>query len=223
MNIENNIFKRAHIDYNKLINYGFIKENNNYTYTKEFMNNSFKAIINIDNNSNISSKVIDLSTNEEYISINIDTLQGEFINKVRNLYKDILIDIKDNCFIKDYFITNQANRITNYIIDKYKDTPEFLWEKYPGFGIFRNKNNNKWYALIANIDKSKIDKNSTGEIEIINLKVNENIIDNLLKKKGFYKAYHMNKKNWITIILDNSINDKEIIEYLDNSYNIINE
>ena len=198
MNIENNIFKRAHIDYNKLINYGFIKENNNYTYTKEFMNNSFKAIINIDNNSNISSKVIDLSTNEEYISINIDTLQGEFINKVRNLYKDILIDIKDNCFIKDYFITNQV-------------------------GIFRNKNNNKWYALIANIDKSKIDKNSTGEIEIINLKVNENIIDNLLKKKGFYKAYHMNKKNWITIILDNSINDKEIIEYLDNSYNIINE
>ena len=128
MNIEKNIFKKAHIDYNKLINYGFIKENNNYTYTKEFMNNSFKAIINIDNNSNISSKVIDLSTNEEYISINIDTLQGEFINKVRNLYKDILIDIKDNCFIKDYFITSQANRITNYIIDKYKDTPEFLWE-----------------------------------------------------------------------------------------------
>ena len=108
-------------------------------YKKKFMNNNFKAIINIDNNSNISTKVIDLSTNEEYISINIDTLQGEFINKVRNLYKDILIDIKDNCFIKDYFITSQANRITNYIIDKYKDTPEFLWEKYPGFGIFRNK------------------------------------------------------------------------------------
>ncbi|MBP3799889.1 MAG: MmcQ/YjbR family DNA-binding protein, partial [Bacilli bacterium] len=45
--------------------------------------------------------------------------------------------------------------------------------------------------------------------------------DSLLKKKGYYEAYHMNKKSWITIILDDTVSDNDIKKLIDNSYSII--
>lgn len=46
-------------------------------------------------------------------------------------------------------------------------------------------------------------------------------IPDLLKKKGFYPAYHMNKKNWVTIILDDTLSDTEIMQYVKTSYRLI--
>jgi predicted DNA-binding protein (MmcQ/YjbR family) len=34
-------------------------------------------------------------------------------------------------------------------------------------------------------------------------------------------GYHMNKKHWNTIILDGSVPDKEIFEWIDHSYDLI--
>ena len=56
------------------------------------------------------------------------------------------------------------------------------------------------------------------DIEIINIKLDENKIVKLLNRKGFYKAYHMNKKYWITINLDDTISDEEIMNYIEESY-----
>ena len=56
------------------------------------------------------------------------------------------------------------------------------------------------------------------EVEIINVKLNEEKIKKLLKQKGFYQAYHMNKKNWISIILDNTLSDDEIMSYIEESH-----
>ncbi|MBQ6494722.1 MAG: MmcQ/YjbR family DNA-binding protein [Bacilli bacterium] len=219
--IENNIFKRCHIDYSMLLKYGFIKDGGKYIYTKNIMNNKFKVIIEINNKDKIKGKIIDIELNEEYNNYRINNYIGEFASKIKEEYTELLIDIKNNCFIEDYFIYNQSNRITKYIIDKYNNKPEFLWEKFPNCGVFRNKNNNKWYGIIMNIDKSKLDK-SNGEIEIINIKLPRDIINYLLKKEGYYKAYHMNKLDWISILLDDTLQDKEIIDLIDKSYNIVN-
>lgn len=73
-----------------------------------------------------------------------------------------------------------------------------------------------------NIDKSKITKGSK-EVEIINLKIPEEEIKTLLTKKGYYEAYHMNKKYWLTIILDDTLPDEEIIKYIDISYHLIDK
>lgn len=117
-----------------------------------------------------------------------------------------------------YFITEQANRITKRIIEKYDNEPEFAWDRFPGYGIFRNSSNGKWYVIILNIDRSKIDKDNSGEIEVINVKLNNEEIPNLLKKEGIYPAYHMNKKNWVTITLDDTLSDEEIMDYVNISH-----
>lgn len=221
MSIEEEILKRTHVNYNKLEKYGFKKNKNNYTYSKNILDNTFRVDITINNKELLQGKIIDIETNEEYINYRVSSITGDFASKIKEIYKSILLDIKNNCYETDYFISNQANRITKYINDKYKNIPEFLWKKFDGYGVFRNKNNNKWYAIIMNIDKSKISKES-GEIEIINLKLSPDEVEELLTKKGYYKAYHMNNKSWISIILDNTLNDLEIIELLDKSYNNIN-
>ena len=221
MNIENEIFKRTNVNIKQLEKYGFKKENNTYTFEKTFLNNEFKAIVNINDEGLVSGKVIDLQVDEEYTNIRTE-MTGEFVNNVRESYKKILLDIKKHCFETNYFITEQANRINKYIKEKYNNEPEFLWEKFPGYAIYRNEDNNKWYGIIMNLDLSKLD-NGSGEIEIINVKLAENKIQELLKEKGFYEAYHMSKTDWISIILNDTLKDEEILSLLDESYNLVSE
>lgn len=213
MNIEDDIFKRTKLNIDSLTPYGFTKKNNTYEYSKLFMDN-FRVNIVIDEQGMVHGKIYDLNVEDEYINFRIESQVGEFVNSVREEYKNILKDIRKHCFEKLYFITEQANRITRKIIEKYNNEPEFVWDKFPGYGIFRNANNEKWYGLIMNIDRSKIDKDSLGEIEVINVKLDDEEIPNLLKQQGFYPSYHMNKKNWVTITLDDTLSDEEIMKYV---------
>lgn len=216
MDIINKIFKKSVPDYNKLESYGFIKENNKYIYNKDFYNNEFKLIFTLDNN--ISIKIIDNSLNEEYLAINSNST---YSNEVKNELLVILNEIKNNCFITNYFVYPQTNRIVELIYNKYKDKPEFLW-KNSDYGVFRNKNSNKWYGIIMNLENIK-SLEYPHDIEIINIKLNRDKITKLLTKKGFYKAYHMSKIDWISISLDDIIKDNEIMKLIEESYNLVDK
>ena len=218
MTIEEEIFKRTKIDLEKIIEYGFKKDKDIYKYSKNILNNTFRVDIVIDNKGCVKGKVYDLAINEEYTNFRIKESTGSFIKKVRDEFKNVLEDIKDKCFTKEYFIYDQANRIAKVIKDKYGEEPEFAWEKFPFYGVFKNKNTNKWYGIIMNIDKSKLGENEDGEIEIIDVKLNSEEVECLLKKDGFYPAYHMNKKYWITIILNNTLSDELIMDLIQKSY-----
>lgn len=219
MNIENEIFKKCKVDYKKLIDYGFILDNDEYILIKNIMNNNFKAVIKINEKGNIIGKIYDKTFDDiEYTTFRIENNIGSFANKVKSEYINLLEDIKDECFINTPFIYPQTNRIAKLIKDKYGDSPLFEWERTPGCAAFKNKDTLKWYGIIMDIDRSKLeDKN--GLVEIIDIKLNPDKIIKLLNKKGFYPAYHMNKKSWITIILDDTLKDDEIMEYIDESYN----
>ena len=47
------------------------------------------------------------------------------------------------------------------------------------------------------------------------------MIGSLLSTKGFLPAYHMNKNHWISIVLDNSVSDDQIIPLLELSYDCV--
>ena len=215
MNIEYDIFKKSYVDYDKLIKYGFIKKNDIYKYETNILDDSFTVIITYDNK--ITGKIIDLFSNEEYLNYRVSNQIGEFASTIREEYEKILYDIKNKCFYDKYFVSDQANRISNIILEKYNVTPEFLWEKYPDFGIFRNTGSDKWFGLIMNIDYSKVDKKKSGLVDIMNVKV-DSLLDEALKIDGIYPAYHMSKKSWISIVLDDTVSDDIVLKYLNYSY-----
>ncbi len=218
MNIEQEIFKKSIVDFNKLTKFGFYKQNDLYIYTKNIMNNTFRIEIKIDLKGTAKGKIIDLSFGDEYTNFRIEESTGSFVGAVREEFVNTLKEIKEKCYISKYFSFEQSNRITSLIKEKYNNEPEFEWEKFPDYATFRNENSKKWYAIIMNIDKNKLDSKCSGKVEIINVKLEPDEILNLLNKKGFYKAYHMNKKSWVTIILDDTLSDKEIINLIDKSY-----
>jgi len=221
MSFESEVFKKYIPNNNKLIKYGFKKSNNSYKFSKTFMNNTFRADIVIDDKGQIIGKVIEIELDEEYTNYRMENAIGEFVNTVRDEYIKILKDIANNCFEKEVFIFKQSNRITNLINEKYKVLPEFLWDKFPGYGVFRNARSNKWFGIIMNIDRSKITSGKTGEIEVLNVKIGDDV-QKYLSIEGIYPSYHSNKKSWITIILDDTLSDKEIMDLIDMSYNILN-
>lgn len=221
MSIESEVFKKYIPNNNKLIKYGFKKSNNEYKFSKIFMNDTFRADIVIDAKGQVIGKVIEIELNEEYTNFRIEGNSGEFVGKVREEYKSILQDIANKCFEKEYFIYKQTNRITKLINDKYSVSPEFLWDFVPDYGVFRNVRSKKWFGIVMNLDKSKIIPNKTGEVEVLNLKLDENITK-ALKLNGVYSPYHSSKKNWVSIILDNTLSDEKIMELVDLSYDISN-
>ena len=58
MNIEEEIFKRRKVDKKKLIKYGFKKEENIYKYSKNFLEDSFRADIVVNERGEVSRKSI---------------------------------------------------------------------------------------------------------------------------------------------------------------------
>lgn len=217
MNIEKEIFKKCVINFDKLLPYGFEKSGDKYIISKNILEDSFRIDVEISSNSLVKGKIFDLSFGEEYTNYRIETQTGKFVNQIRSEFEDFLTDIRNHCAAANYFLTNQANRIAGLIMKQYGDIPEFPWDKFSGSGVFRNPRNNKWYALIMNINKSKIDAGDE-EVEVLNVKLAEDEIQRLLSRKGFYKAYHMNKKNWITVLLDDTLSDEEIMGYLGESH-----
>lgn len=221
MNIEDNILKKYVPDFKKLIKYGFKKNKTEYSYEILFKNKKFKAIIKISNTGNISGKVYDLEDNEEFLPIRYlpqESECGAFIGEIREEYKKILTEIRDKCFSKKYFLSEQANRITNLIYAKYNDCPNFLWEQFDDSGVFKNPDTNKWYAIIMNINYSKLGLNNNKPVEVINLKLDKEKIPTLLKENGYYPAWHMNKKYWITVVLDNTLSDEIILNHIEESH-----
>lgn len=217
MRIEDEIFQKTSVDFEKLEIYGFRKVEDCYQWSKNIMNDEFQIVISIDFDGHVSGKIYDLQVCEEYTSFRIVGSKGGFASNIKDIYCATLREIRERCFQKQYFQTEQSNRIAYNVTRKYQEEIEFLWEKFPGYGIFRNRHNRKWYAVIMEIDRFKLDKSVHQNMEIINVKVDPDTVMQHLNQGGIYPAYHMNKKHWISIFLDETFSDGEIMEYIKKS------
>ena len=202
----NHLFINYQVDYEKLKEYGFIIENNEYVFNKQLNDNLIMKII---INKDINLYIFDKDFNDECLNYELSYLKNMWVNYVN--------DIKEKCFILVKYNNKQALEIDNYIKEKYKIDAEFMFSKFPHFGVY--KINNKWFSMIMNIDYKLIDKNKSGQVYVINLK-NDNV-ENLINEKGFYKAYHMNKKYWITICLDDKVDINKIFSLIDKSFELV--
>ncbi len=112
----------------------------------------------------------------------------------------------------------KREELERLIAENYNAEPEYLWIRYPNYEVFRHVGNNKWFAAIMDVPRDKIGLPGKESIDIADFKCDPALISLLLEEKGFFPAYHMNKKNWITAALDGSADDEKIKMLLDMSY-----
>lgn len=110
-----------------------------------------------------------------------------------------------------------------YARKQFQSEPEYLWAKHPTDCILRHMTNRKWYAVIMSVSGKKLGLLEDRVMDILNVKCDPILLGSLLcnnNSRGFLPAYHMNKSNWVTILLDGSVPDNEIINLLTMSYRL---
>ncbi len=216
MNFEEKIFDRNRPDFSELVKYGFVRRNEWYEYEKE-LSDGLKAFVMVKDTGKVIGRVVDMEIDEEYISFRLPDQTGEYAAKIKAEYEELLTDIREHCFAKQYFHSVQANALTEMIRERHGITPEFLWSEYPDYGVFRNQVTRKWSSIIMQVPKNKITGNSAEMIEVIDIKTDKRTAE-LLEREGFYSAYHMNRKNWVSIILDDTVDNEVIMELIDSNF-----
>ena len=116
---------------------------------------------------------------------------------------------------------SQRGRITQYIQDTFGTEAEYLWADSPGNAVFRHPASKKWYAAMMHVLPEKLGLPSGEALDVMDIKCDAIMIGSLLSAKGFFPAYHMNKNHWISIVLDDSVSDDQIIPLLELSYDSV--
>lgn len=216
--IIHSIFRNKKANLSKLILYGFAQKESGYVYDRTFLDDSFKFTIHITKSGEISAEIIDLSFNEPYTLHLAHSAVGGFVGKIKAQYEEILLEIADQCFEPHIFKSKQAEDLIAYVRKAYGDELEFLWEKFAGNAVWRRQDTRKWYGVLLTVSKRKLGIASDEMAEIIDLRIQPEELETLLDHKNYFPGYHMNKKHWFTIILDDSIALEEICRRIDSSY-----
>ena len=83
--------------------------------------------------------------------------------------------------------------LDKYIQETYGVTAEFPWLQYPGFAVYRHNNNQKWFAVVMNLSRSKFGLPDDKTVDAVNLKCDPIMTGSLHKENGIYPAYHIRK------------------------------
>lgn len=102
--------------------------------------------------------------------------------------------------------------------DEYGVSPEYLWEGDFETAVLRHSDTKKWFAIIMNVKRSRLGLEGEGSADIMNVKCDPLLIDILVQRTGFMRAYHMNKQLWISVSLMGEVDKNEIFDLLNASY-----
>ena len=215
---ETTFFRRKRVIFERLIPYGFVMSDGEYHFSKDILGGQFKLFVDVLKDGRIDTRTLEVASNEEYVLHRVSEAAGSFIDLMREAYESVMLDIAEKCFEVNIFKSAQAQAIIFHVRKVYGDELEYLWEKFPDNAIWRRKDNKKWYGALLTVSKRKLGIKSDEIVEIIDLRAKPECLDKLIDNKKFYPGWHMNKKNWYTIILDGSVSIEEILNKLDNSY-----
>ena len=203
------------IDEKELIQYGFIRRGGAFLLKKHLPSFPFNASY-ILKGETLESRLIDDDSEEEYELVDAKSDLPGYSRGVNEEYQALTEEILSSCTKK---IKTQAERILEYVSNHYGDEIEHLFEKSPEVIVIRKKENRKWYCLFMRIEAKKLSLNKKQIFDVLDLRGREQRILSIDHELTF-PGFHMNKKHWYTIILDERMKDEEIISLIEESYSL---
>lgn len=105
-------------------------------------------------------------------------------------------------------MTRQA--FEQYIAEYYGVCADYPWDGDSETAVFRHVHNKKWFALVMTLSSRLLGEEGDA-MDVVNLKCDPMMVGALCGDDGIYPAYHMNKTHWITVALDERVEDDKLL------------
>ncbi|MBO5261712.1 MAG: MmcQ/YjbR family DNA-binding protein [Clostridia bacterium] len=209
------------LNLDKLMSFGFEKRGGVFVFSKFIGDNQLEMTVSVQENGELNTKVVDDAFGYEYTLHLVDSAVGSFVGQVRKEYSELLTKIYTTCYDKEYHKYPQTQEIVDAVYEKYGVLPEHPFEDDNETAVFRRKDNQKWFFIKMNVPPQKIGLDGTDLLEVINLKIDPEELNMIVDNENYFRAYHMNKKMWATLVLDGRLSTQEVLKRIDDSYNLV--
>lgn len=117
----------------------------------------------------------------------------------------------------------KRSEVIKLISENYSVNAEYLWDGET-HAVFRHPVSKKWFGIIMEVKKKNLHLEncecSDKTEDVMNVKLNPVLIEDLLHEETFLPAYHMNKKYWVTIRLD-YVTETALKKFIEESWNLV--
>lgn len=217
------IFENKKPNFEKLAQCGFREKDGKNTTCIRLSDVEFDLIVSVCADGRVTAELIDPAFGEPYTQHLVAEAEGEFVGKVRAAYERALTGICEACFETNAFREPLTDRLIEHAREKYGDEPEYLWPKFPDTAILRRRNSEKWYAIFMNVERKKLGAAGKGKVEVLDVRADPVELPMLVDGVRVFPGWHMNKKHWVSVLLDGTMPFEEVCEYLEESWHLANK
>ena len=189
----NHLLSNFQFDRESLLNYGFVEVKPNLLEYRVDLPNSLYVRLRI-SPGKLEVDVFDAIFNDKYQPF----VSGHGGSAIKSEVRELVERILAQCAKK----VDAKKQVIEFMQQRYGTEPEFPWEEYPNHCTFKARVSQKWYALIMRIQAKSLGLHSEENIDVINVKLPPEQISKLIDGHKYFPAYHMNKKYWLTVVLN---------------------
>ncbi len=110
--------------------------------------------------------------------------------------------------------------VISYSRKAYRIEPDYPFREDFDSAVLRHRDTKKWFALVMHVKADKLGYEGEEQIDILTMKSEPMLIDSLVLRPGFHRAYHMNKTKWFSVELKDTVSAEEIKSLMDLSYEL---
>ena len=110
------------------------------------------------------------------------------------------------------------DELIRYTAERYSTDAEYPWDD-DSF-VFRHQSNRKWFAVAMRVPYHRLGIEREGAADLVDVKCGPILMGAYRGQPGILPGYHMNKENWLTVLLDGTAEDGIIKELLEISYDL---
>ena len=206
-------FPNVPADETGLRSLGFLPRDGGWFLQKDAKNSDFSITYRVEGNS-CRVDVIDADSGWEYDLFNVPSSGGVVVSALREEVEAFLAHIGAVCF----GVMPHRAEVLRYCKETYGTEADYPFRDSTAQAL--RKPSGKWYGLLMTVPAEKLDPRKKGDVQVVNLKATPERIANP-DFQFVFPAWHMNRKYWISVLLDSAIPQELLHTLLDESYALV--
>ena len=110
--------------------------------------------------------------------------------------------------------------LISHISERYGAAPDYPWGRASNYAVFRHRESRKWFGVLMDVPAPRLGLAGEGKVDVLNVKVDPDDVAALRLADFILPAYHMNKENWVSVVIEGGIPDDMLADLLETSHRL---